>query len=309
MHQRWLLNLVLLFVVIGLGIIIWYTPEKSKLSENPKLTSLNPVEVEHIRIERAQQEPIELNKFQGNWYIQNPIQLPAHGFRIQSFLQLLNTRAYRKLDSQQVKLAELKLEPAILTVHFDNLSITFGDQSPMGDHMRYIKIQSEVYLVPDNIYHFLNGDVIQLASLSPLGYSPKLHHIELPKLQLNLTDGHWRLTRAPNEPVETGADSMNALVENWERVQALSVKRSHPETPAIGQAYFTLEGQAPLKFKILSTEPELILAREDKPIQYHISKHQVDKLLNLPPKQPETPEMTPNTHSQGTFEKQSVEVK
>ncbi len=296
MRQRWLLNLGLLLLIIGLGIFIWQLPPNPvKTQVIPKLTKLDPLQVQQLRIERVGQAPIEIKKIQGIWQILSPLQLPAHDFRIQAILQLLSTRNYRKLNASQVKLAELKLEPAPIKVQFDDLIMEFGDQSPMNEHLRYLKINSEIYLLSDGVHHFLNGDAVLLASLSPLGNSAKLSELQLPNVHLQLKEGRWSSLKPVDNTRDSGADALNTLVETWEHVQALSVKPYRPDPNLLPQAevQIGLQNQASLNFKILSLTPEFILARPDKGVEYHLSPHQVNKLMNLPAKILDTVEAEP----------------
>lgn len=287
MRQRWLLNLGLLLLIIGLGVIIWQLPPaQTKTQETLKLTTLDPLQVQHLRVERVEQEPIEIKKTQGVWQILSPLQLPAHDFRIQAILQLLSTRNYRKLDASQVKLSELKLAPAPISVQFDDLVMEFGDQSPMNEHLRYLKIKSDIYLLSDSVHHFLNGDAVLLANLSPLGNSAKLNELQLPNLHLQLKEGRWSSLKPVDNTLNGGADALNTLVETWEHLQALSVKRYHPNPnlPPQGEINLGLQNQTALNFKIISQTPEFILARPDKGVEYHFSQHQLSKLMNLPVK-------------------------
>jgi hypothetical protein len=287
MRQRGLLNLGLLLLIIGLGVIIWQLPPaQTKTQETLKLTTLDPLQVQHLRVERVEQEPIEIKKTQGVWQILSPLQLPAHDFRIQAILQLLSTRNYRKLDASQVKLSELKLAPAPISVQFDDLVMEFGDQSPMNEHLRYLKIKSDIYLLSDSVHHFLNGDAVLLANLSPLGNSAKLNELQLPNLHLQLKEGRWSSLKPVDNTLNGGADALNTLVETWEHLQALSVKRYHPNPnlPPQGEINLGLQNQAALNFKIISQTPEFILARPDKGVEYHFSQHQLSKLMNLPVK-------------------------
>lgn len=286
-RQRWLLNISLLLLIISLGVFIWQLPPApAKSQEIPKLTILDPLQVQYLRVERAGQESIEIKKIQGVWQILSPLQLPAHDFRIQAILQLLSTRNYRKLNPSQVKLSELKLAPAPIKVQFDDLIMEFGDQSAMNEHLRYLKINSEIYLLSDSVHHFLNGDAVLLANLSPLGNSAKLNELQLPNLHLQLKEGRWSSLKPVDNGLDGGADALNTLVETWEHLQALSVKRYHPDPnlPPQGEINLGLQNQAALNFKIISQTPEFILVRPDKGVEYHLSQHQLNKLMNLPVK-------------------------
>ncbi|RKZ78353.1 MAG: hypothetical protein DRR19_26540, partial [Candidatus Parabeggiatoa sp. nov. 1] len=78
MRQRWLQNLILLGVVLVLGALVFYTTEKDKSTELPKLTEIETDKVQNIRIERAGKGPISLIKDAGGvWQMTAPFNLPA----------------------------------------------------------------------------------------------------------------------------------------------------------------------------------------------------------------------------------------
>ncbi|OQW94916.1 MAG: hypothetical protein BWK79_04255, partial [Beggiatoa sp. IS2] len=216
-------------------------------------------------------------------------------------LNILTSRNYKLLDVSQLKLADLKLEPPLVRVSFDQLTLAFGDAYPLDTGQRYLRIDQKVYLLTNSVYSLLTEEAIKFASLSPLGNAPKMTELQLPGYHLVAKEGLWALVIAPTEDRDTSTDGINTLVDNWEHAQAISVQHYQEGTPQ-GQILVMLPGQSePLSLAIMALKPEFILARIDKGIQYHLSAIQVDRLLHLPQKtSPVDATATPSTAGTST---------
>jgi len=286
MRSRTILNLALLGLIFVLGSLVIYTHHREKPVPLSPLTDLKAEQVQHIRIERPEDVIVFSKDSQGNWSLTEPLTMAAHSFRVDSLLKLLSTTQYQLVESNSLQLADLKLEPPLVRVIFDKLPMAFGDSSPLNDGQRYIQINRKIYLLLDTIYRSLIDEITTFISLSLLGHSPKVTELVLPDYHLALKEGLWHLVSTPPEYVDTGADAISGLIENWQQAQAFTVKHHDAqEAESQGKIEVTLQGQAqPLHFVIVATEPELILALPEKGLQYHFSINQVEKLLYLPKK-------------------------
>ena len=282
MHKRWLINIVLLIMVIILGVVVFYTLENNKPVEQPKLTDLEQVETIHI--ERLDKSPITLAKKADLWRIKAPFDLLANKFQVENLLRILSLREYKKIASSN--LAAFKLDSPLVTVKFDQLTIAFGDSSPLN-HQRYIQTGDNIYLINDSWYYYLTGDVLAFASLSLLGNKPKIIELEMPNYHLKLQDTKWILdSESLSEEIDASIDALIALVDNWQHASAYDIK-PYDQTITQEQIKVTLSNQSqPLNFIIISKSPDLILARPEKNVQYKLSGNQIDKLLQLPIKMP-----------------------
>ncbi|MDM8568712.1 DUF4340 domain-containing protein [Thiotrichales bacterium HSG1] len=279
MNKRWLMNIILLIIVVILGALVFYTIDRNKQVELPKLTDLNQAQTIHI--ERLDKEPITLLKKTNDlWQITTPFDLPANKFQVENLLQILSLRDYKKITSSN--LAEFKLDSPLATIKFDQLTVEFGDSSPIN-HQRYIKVDDNIYLLRDSWYYYLTGDALAFASFSLLGDKPKITELEMPNYHLKLQDTKWALKSGqPSAEIDTSIDALGALIDNWQHASAYDVK-PYDKTISKEQIKVTLLGQPqPLNFFILSKSPDLILARPEKNVQYKLSKTQLEKLLQLP---------------------------
>lgn len=79
-------------------------------------------------------------------------------------------------------------------------------------------------------------------------------------------------------------DAINTLAQEWMAAQALQVKLySAPGSQDEAAEIITLrQGAEQLRFLIVSRTPELILARPEIGIQYHLPQDAAQRLLMLP---------------------------
>jgi len=285
MRQRWLLNLALLLVILVLAALVFYTIEEKeeKKPESPKLTDVKAVQ--NIRIERADKEAIFLMKDAlGFWQMTAPFNLPAKRFYIDRLLQVLSVRDYKQLEGE-LNLADFKLDPPLASIKFDQLTVAFGEKSPIGYGQRYVQIKEKVYLLTDNnLYNILTGEALTFASLSLLGNNPKITELKMPDYHLILKEGKWTLNSTFSaDEIDSSADAISALIDNWQKASAVSVAPYHADSSAQGEIDITLLEQV-LHFSIVSTTPDLVLARAEKGVQYKFYVNQVDQLLHLPSK-------------------------
>jgi hypothetical protein len=285
MRKRWVINIVLLCVIVILGGLVYYTTEQEKANQQlTKLTKLDPNKVQLIRIERADKAKISLMKDKSEiWQMLTPFQLSANMIHINRLLQILSDRKYKELDVS--KLAELKLDPPLAKVTFNQFTIAFGDSSPMRDHKRYILIDDKVYLVTDNLYNSLTQNATSFVSLAPLGLNSKIMELKLPDYHLAFKEKQWTLisSKFSDKEVETNQDALAGLIDQWQRLQAFKVEAYDVKTESQGEIEVHLLGKDhPLRFTILASKPDLILARHDKNVLYKIDNSQIDKLLQLP---------------------------
>jgi hypothetical protein len=307
MRTRWLLNLTLLGIILVLGLLAIYEPGLKKPIELPKLTDLEADQIKHLRLAR-QKDTLDFDKdAQGNWQITAPLNLPANDFRIKSLLKILAVRDYQQLTTKDLKLADLKLESPEIRLSFDQLTLAFGDSSPMNDGKRYVQLSSKpdlVFLLHDDLYYSLTDEPLSFVNLAPLGEKPKLTELQLPDYHLVLQKGTWTLTSPVSDKINSSTDALNALIDNWQHLQAFKVQNYDKTATVLGDIKVTLEGQQqPLHFTIQGRTTDLILARPDKGVQYRVSARQIDDLLQLPTKaSPADATATPSTQKENKLE-------
>ncbi len=284
MRKGWLINLALLIVIGLLVTVVVYTLEEDKPKETPPLSELKATDVKTIRIQKANQAEIVLKKDkQGFWQMITPFELPANSFHIDNLLRILSEQHYKALEIDTKKLEQLKLAPPLVSVKFDDFEVKFGDSVPMAQGQRYVFFNKKVHIILDRLYYnTLSHDALRLLFLSPLGNNPKISEIKTPKYHIALKDKKWTVVSGLSSDIS--ADELSALIDNWKNASAYRIEPyTEVDTKhalSLPEIEFKFADNKPaLHLKILSTTPDLVLARPDKGVQYTLPISQVEKLL------------------------------
>lgn len=284
MSSRTLLNLALGVIALGLGALIWLSPGLDQDTGPQPLTRLDAQAVTAIELTRDAAGPLAFRRQADGWVIDGTPPIPADSFQVHTVLALLEAGSVRSYPAAELDLAGLGLTPPQARVRFDSLMLDLGNTEAI-EGLRYVRQGDTVYLVEDRYQHLLNAGLASFASRRLLPEGATLTALELPGLALTRSDDvHWQLT--PAQP-DASADAIDRLVQAWQRTSALYVRRyepgEHPETVRV-----TLQGIAdPVVFHIAARDPDLVLARVDWGIQYHLAGDVGAGLLELQKAQPE----------------------
>lgn len=289
MSTRALFNLTLALLAVGLIMIVYYKPGLEPESTPQPITTLDPEQVSDIRITRAMRGPLHLVKQNGTWLLAGTPEMPASGFQVRALLPLLQATAVRSYPASSLDTAALGLDPPEATVTLDAMEIRIGTTEAL-ENKRYAQIGDTVYLIDDRYQHLINADWSNFISRKLLPADAEITQLQLPAMTLTRTaDGQWRV--APENP-DASADAIRQLIDTWQRASALYVRRYATTAADETINVTTGAGKATITFKISSHTPDLILARPDLGIQYHLSNDQEASLLSLgkakPAQEPDT---------------------
>lgn len=283
MNKRNALNLGLLVAVVALGLVVWLDPGHKAPPPPPKLTGLTPAQVQTIRIERRTGKTIELRKVDGHWRMEAPIKVAANDWRVQSLLRVAQNRSLGANPVSGPDLAKYGLDKPAARLFLDRTEIDFGDTTPFKDR-RYVRIGKIVHVIPDVAYYHLVGRYTGFVSPQPLPPQARIDKLELPKLTLTLDhNGNWQ---PQPKPAHYSADALTHLADAWRYASALNVT-PYTAGKAKGaggneRVSVHLAGrQAPVVFLIVARKPELLLARPDLGIEYHLPKNEAKAMFSL----------------------------
>ncbi len=290
MNSRTLTNLSLLAAVGALALLAIYRPGIHPPPPLPHLTRRHADQVQHIRIESGQHR-LELERRQGRWVIRHQPPIPADRVAVDRLLGLLQQPYKRSYGTGEVKLKTLGLDPPRSRVHFDDLTMDFGNTDPLGS-LRYVRIGKRVYLILDSVATLRNARPSSLASPRLLPGKASPQRIRLPDLSLQRdAKGQWRV--APERP-GVGADQIQALVDAWRETRAQWLTDLAPEqkkgAEKAGKGVDIDLGQAQIHFDIGTR----LLRRPDLGLEYHLGEAQMKALLQLQPAA--EPEKTKQAH-------------
>lgn len=279
MSTRILLNLALAMLAALLAAVIWLRPGLEPQAVSTAITALQPEQVESINITRLQAAPLGFRRQGDTWFIDDDPLIPADAFQVRAVLTLLQADSIRSYPAAALDLAGLGLDPPQASVMFNGTRVAIGSIEPI-EQLRYVKTETTIHLVEDHFQHLLNAGYNNFVRRQLLPDGAQITALQLPGFTLILAnDIHWQLT--PQDDT-VSADSIDRLVQNWQRASALYVRRFVPgdyhDTISL-----TLRGERePVVFTLVSREPDLVLARPEWGIQYHLTAEKTAALLALP---------------------------
>jgi hypothetical protein len=92
MSRRFLINLGLLFCIVGLAIFLTTNKDKEIVEEEITLTGIDPASIHVIQIERQGLDNIIFQKQDDHWDMQSPFNLPRHTVTTTSVQQIMISR-------------------------------------------------------------------------------------------------------------------------------------------------------------------------------------------------------------------------
>ena len=274
MRSRLLVNLVLFLIVIGLALFLT-RPVNDDIQQVTYISDIEPESISNIKITRRDLDDIIFSKINDKWMMQSPYKIAANKVRINSLLRLLKYPSYVQLDKNEVELDRFLLDDPEVSLLLDNTRIDFGDTSPLGENeQRYILLGNTVHLTNDNIFQQLKTNASFFVSPGLIPGDGNITAIQFPDHRVHLVDGIWQIDPA----LDISADDIIALVKAWEGAQAVTV-RKYIETDQNNQVIIELDQGPPVTFIITSPLPNLVLARPEFNIQYHLSGYDAGRLF------------------------------
>ena len=281
MSTRALLNLGLAVLAIALVLVVVYRPGLEPESVPQAITTgLAPGEVVSISVIREPRERLTFTKQAGHWFLFiGERELPAAEFQVNALLRLLQATTDTRYPAASLDRAQLGLEPAQVTVTFNDREIRIGATDAL-DKRRYVQVDDTVYLIADQYQHLVNAEPTSFIARKLLADRGAITRLELPGMTLNQSeDAHWQLDPA-NDTVS--ADALQQLIDNWQSASALYVS-GYDGTATAEQVMMHTTGQPePLVLQVVSHAPDLILARPDWGIKYHLTTGLEGSLFALP---------------------------
>ena len=266
-----LLVLIVIFTYLGnrYGAKTGYQPENS-------ITNLKPENIQTVAIQTADNN-LTLTRKGSQWYFEKPFRWPANSITLERLISIVNNETESKLAAAETDLGPLGLQfpGAIMTLN--NTRILFGATNNIGKR-RYIMVGSSVFLLPDLHLHFINQGIGGLIDRRLLPRSIPINLLKLAGLSLvKNEDGEWH----SNTPGNVEADRLNQLINNWQTLDAGSIKIYNKNEIPLQKIIAGLEDGSQIEFYLMSIKPELVIARPDLGLQYHFGEKQYYDFLSI----------------------------
>jgi len=280
MSTRTLLNLGLAALAFALLLVVIYQPGLEPEATPQPITTHNPDTATTIHIERTTRNPLSFNRRDGLWYLMvDDTALPASEFQIHALLRLLQATSVASYPAGSVDLAVLGLEPPLATVTIDDVIIHFGATESLEER-RYVRFGDTVYIINDQYQHLINAERAGFIARKLLAGRGAITRLELPDMTLDYTgDNHWELDPADSQ---VSTDALLQLIDNWQNATALYVRSHDGQQATATVTLHTRDQDQPLVLEVIARAPELVLARPDWGIQYHLGGGLANDLFSLP---------------------------
>ena len=289
MKARWLLNLLLLLVVAGLGFYVYQRPAPVEKKEQIyNIANFEPASVTHLKIEVPARKPLVFEKINGRWMMLEPYQGRADELSIGRVLSVILATSPEKLPLTDV--AQFGLDNPQMVLRADDKTFSFGMFNPVGGQ-QFVAHGNQVYTL-ETVYG-------ENATVQPLEFLDKrpfdrneaivgfdfgaLEQWEGTNLKVNRgDDGKWQATTVSKYKPNPNQDEMNDWFFNWSELQALSVEPFIPVKEPHPFTLIKLKDGKVVKLVKMQESPELLLVREDEKLQYHFPQDVGFTILNPP---------------------------
>ena len=277
MKGRSALNLALLAVVVALALFAYYKPQKTEPAQ--KLSVLKAADATALKIELAGNPPIVLARNGSEWNITAPLTARADSTQIQRVLEILDATAKDRFPAQGLARYELN-EPAV-RVTINQQRFGFGGVNPMSRE-QYVLTQDGVYPLSLRYGTLLPQSAYQLVSRQLFTPDEAPVAFRLKDFALAQRDGKWQLTPPT---ADLSADDVTRWVDQWRLATGLGVLPASQRKP-LEVVKVTLKSGSEIAVAVVQREPQLVLARSDRPFEYQLSAEAAGRLLAPPGAEP-----------------------
>lgn len=294
MNTRTLLNIFLTAIVILLAWVIFYKPGVNPEPVLPPLTSVDPEQVQTLRVvHNNPHEEINLKRQEGKWFLTTPIHAPASSSAVETLLGIAKTPSHSRYPVQNLDLAKVGLESPKARLYLDKLAIDFGTTEPLNQR-RYVLLKDTVHLIDDTFFRTVNSDAPEFVDPALLPGNYPITELQLPRVTISRGNpnvnakhtitlhqdnkGHWLAEGMDNPP---SSEVIAKLVETWQQYTTPQVALKEDKA-VLATIEIQRKGAPPVHMELLAALPRLVLARPDFGVQYDLPAPAWKALLQLP---------------------------
>lgn len=271
--QTWI-NIGLLGFIILLSIVLLNTEEETN-KKITRVTDIDQNEIFQIKVLRKGLDNFEFNKQNDVWALASPLKLNANNARINAMLRILKAESFAQLDKNNVALGNLGLSDPTVIMKLNDHEFIFGDTDAI-DQRRYVMVNDKIHLTSDFLYQQLMTNAAFFAEPKLLPKNYQINAIQYPENKIERVADNWQLEKL----MDIKPDQLQRIVFNWENAVAISVEKFEP-IEASPDAVIQISSliNEPISFVIVSTDPHIVLGRNDLGVQFHLGSDETRKLL------------------------------
>lgn len=286
MKKRWLVNLILLLLVAGLGAFVLTRPKAvdANKAKSFAVSAFDPATVTKLSIESGVKKPVVFEKTNGRWMMVEPFKGRADALSIGRILSIANASSQEKFALEDP--VRFGLDHPQIRLKADGKVFEFGMYNPVGGE-QFVAHDRFVYTLPTVYGEAATTQPLELLDKHPfepneemVGFDlSTLEQWELSRLNVDLqADGKWKVSAA----AKPDQDQMNEWFMLWQHLVATSVEPYVPGKAAHPFVLVKLKGGKTIKLIKMQESPELLLVREDEQMQYHFPQDVGFTILNPP---------------------------
>ena len=279
-------NLILLAVLLGLLILVFFDPESESEQTTIHLSTLNVDQIKQLIIRTAEQTIMSLARENDSWQLLagSGIIYPARDSQLQTLLGLSRAQSIRQYHAQAVTLEKLGLQPPAISIQVNNTLIELGNTDPLQQNRYALVDKSAVHLFTDRYTHVLHKPLEDWIDSALLPAESNITGINHPDFDLNFQNGLWQLQdkQGQSQTIDS-QDTLLTLRDEWRHAQALKLRLVNEQQLA------DLEGKPivrialdkqdkPLSFTLISHEHGITLVRKDWALAYEFGKDAARRL-------------------------------
>jgi len=281
LSRRWLINCLLIVLICLLAYSgIRYQLKSTAQPEN-SISSLKPQDIDNVIIQSADNRLV-LRRSGNQWMFDKPIQWPANNITLERLISIVKSESNTRLPADGIDLVPLGLQPPKAILTLNDTRVLFGATNNIGER-RYIMTGSTIYLLPDLHLHFINQGISGLIDRRLLPRSISLNSLRLAEFNLSKnSDGTWQADTLG----DAVTDQINALANNWQTLDAGNIKIHDKSKTPQQKIVAGLQDGREIDFLLMSTKPEIVIARPALGVQYHFAEKQYYDLFSIADKDP-----------------------
>ena len=274
MKARWLLTLLLALVTIALALVAYMMPRSAEHG-GFTLSALAPKQVERIRVERAGETPIVLERTGDGWRITEPVRAAADPAEVNRLLAVLGAQAPQRMAP--VELARFELDRPQLRLSFNGEALDFGMVSAVARE-QYVLAGSAVYVIEPKYTVHIPRTAVGFVQRRLLAGTVGITRLELPGFAVTQEAGGW--TFSPQAP-EMTPEGLSQFVDVWRNAVAQRVERAGTDVPQ-GEVNVQLGDGKAVRLGIVARGKETAMRDTTSGLDFIFSAAAAARLLSRP---------------------------
>ncbi|MDP8568784.1 DUF4340 domain-containing protein [Methylophilus aquaticus] len=293
MKKRWLVNLLMLLLVVGIATFLHLKPQHEAVSNMVEISTLKMGGFDAVKAEFPTKAPTIFEKHNGYWVMRKPYAARADQLSVQRVLSIIAATTATKLPLKDAAKYGLDQPSLKLTLSGSQGThvFSFGTFNPVTEE-QYVGYQNQVFLLSGQYGEAAATQAIEMVDKVPLASAERkqlagfdLAHLEqweenALKVQLG-NDGKWTANDPKAKPTQ---NEMNEWMDfSWVQAQAKSVEFYTPDRKQTYPSFEVLlrDGKK-VHFDKMQESPEYLLARPDEGIIYHFANDAGFTMVNPP---------------------------